>query len=1362
MKKRFTLGFLSFLMLLFSFVALVSCDEDSTDNNNPSTQECVHDWGAWEVTKSATCTDAGEEKRICSKCEEFELRGIEKLAHDYNPATCTEAKKCKECGATDGKALGHTWVAADCDSAKTCSVCNVTEGEALGHTWVDADCDTAKTCSVCNVTEGEALGHTWVAADCDTAKTCSVCGTTEGEALGHTWVDADCDTAKTCSVCNATEGEALGHKWDTLDCESVKQCTVCGEIDDTITEHDLEKKIIILDNIVSCGASAEVMQCKKCEAIVEVLDFDNDCENGDYDEIDIDQDGYSGYSQIMICDDCGCTLKYTYLEKLLDLCHFEAIEEYSVYLNEEKNRTISYSYTDTCHDTVEEYELNGTACEDGYIIHYNCENCEYTEQSDVFYDHIFDDNVPPQNIDLSTLGACGGHVEYLECVVCDADVLYDIHPDCHEFSSHNSTENVDADGITHYINEVTCNACNITYIQEQYSIPYASECYEIEYTIYTIKSGQEVLLTLGNNSYYTYHDLEITSELLGDSCIDGYYIYGKCKYCDYEEEETIYEHTYESESLYAEYGCGSGVEYGECEVCGLTIIDYIDDNCGLYECTPSKETIDGVEYTTTSYSCPSCEFSYTKKSWTQIDGCIHKNISELVFYYADDKLLEGVKVEQNTIHTLNVTKEFTTAVEDCNSGVHALLECENCDYSVTYDDSHYFIDYHETLDITGFCGASVDYSQCIICQKIDNQSFYEECCDTHECEAPAGYEGYEGYQCNDCNAMFLQKTEKSEPLNCEQIITITKIVLFNDEKIYESVDQYTESAHDMEYEYTMLGDDCDDGYIEKGNCKNCDYQYENECYGHNTEDISITHPDACEEFIFSYTHCKVCDKTFGYNLYCINCEISNEGGITECSACQMRYEDVVVDIRKEGCQKITTYSVKLSIGENELFADEFVSQEIEHTIEYTGNRLEATCESGLHVVASCSVCGHIDFEETYYDHYKVDTRDDLSHLGLCGEISYFESKCVGCNKVFAADLNHSCSLIDSKCENCEFTIEYSDNPGLVNGDCERFVGRTITILNPEGEEVYSKETGFYETDLHDYQYDAELLPGSVSCDDGVLVTMTCSRCDWTNEYETVGHTSNKVKVDLTQYGVCEQVELYEWICCSCDMVTDVQIYNNCWSQYVDDGDDTTEVYSCDACSTKYKFYYTDADDKDSECYLTRTYHYEIYSNADELLFSTEFSQREQMHYFELTRTLLGESCTDGVYEESKCKDCGCVDHVNTYYAHILIPEYIYPENACEDSYYVLQQCVCKHESEFVTSGCFYMSDSGTDESGEYEVDYYIYTCYYEQCKISIRDENYLIDENIGHRKSTVYDDGVLIDTIEYDIYYSDMGGLGGQ
>ncbi len=79
--------------------------------------------------------------------------------HEWQEATCTVAKTCSICGATDGDPLGHQWVNATCTAPKTCSVCGETKGDLSSHKWVKATCTEAKTCSVCGVTDGEPLGH---------------------------------------------------------------------------------------------------------------------------------------------------------------------------------------------------------------------------------------------------------------------------------------------------------------------------------------------------------------------------------------------------------------------------------------------------------------------------------------------------------------------------------------------------------------------------------------------------------------------------------------------------------------------------------------------------------------------------------------------------------------------------------------------------------------------------------------------------------------------------------------------------------------------------------------------------------------------------------------------------------------------------------------------------------------------------------------------------------------------------------------------------------------------------------------------------------------------------------------------------
>lgn len=68
---------------------------------------CEHVWGAWTVTKNATCTEPGAEARICTKCGKIEIKVILPKGHDYETvgkkdATCEEEgytgdTVCKNC-----------------------------------------------------------------------------------------------------------------------------------------------------------------------------------------------------------------------------------------------------------------------------------------------------------------------------------------------------------------------------------------------------------------------------------------------------------------------------------------------------------------------------------------------------------------------------------------------------------------------------------------------------------------------------------------------------------------------------------------------------------------------------------------------------------------------------------------------------------------------------------------------------------------------------------------------------------------------------------------------------------------------------------------------------------------------------------------------------------------------------------------------------------------------------------------------------------------------------------------------------------------------------------------------------------------
>ena len=87
-----------------------------TVTQDPET--CEHTWGEWEVTTKATCTEEGEETRVCSRCQTEETRKTEALGHQFG-----EWKVVKEPTATE-----------DGYEERVCERCDVKETKVLSAT----------------------------------------------------------------------------------------------------------------------------------------------------------------------------------------------------------------------------------------------------------------------------------------------------------------------------------------------------------------------------------------------------------------------------------------------------------------------------------------------------------------------------------------------------------------------------------------------------------------------------------------------------------------------------------------------------------------------------------------------------------------------------------------------------------------------------------------------------------------------------------------------------------------------------------------------------------------------------------------------------------------------------------------------------------------------------------------------------------------------------------------------------------------------------------------------------------------------------------------------------------------------------
>jgi hypothetical protein len=109
-----------------------------------------HQFGDWQITAAATCTEDGQQERTC-ECGEVDTEVIPATGHNFGDAqvitaaSCTEdgeqTRTCIECGYTETEviqATGHKFKAATYFSPKKCSLCGYTEGEALA-TLLESD-----------------------------------------------------------------------------------------------------------------------------------------------------------------------------------------------------------------------------------------------------------------------------------------------------------------------------------------------------------------------------------------------------------------------------------------------------------------------------------------------------------------------------------------------------------------------------------------------------------------------------------------------------------------------------------------------------------------------------------------------------------------------------------------------------------------------------------------------------------------------------------------------------------------------------------------------------------------------------------------------------------------------------------------------------------------------------------------------------------------------------------------------------------------------------------------------------------------------------------------------------------------------
>ena len=381
-----------------------------------------HDFGDWQTTTAPTCTEPGEARRDCSRCDAFETKEVSALGHDEKiyaqDATCAEGGYvitiCTRCGETLSSEIlpptEHSWNAgqvtkdATCTEngmvTYTCTVCGATKTEPtdmLAHNWSNGEltkepsCTEAGvmtyTCSVGGETRTEPidkLDHVLVLVP-GTPATCTKEGLTDGwkcETCGKVFAEQ-----KTIAATGHTPGNAVRENEAAATCKAegsydeVIYCTVCK------AELSRETKTIdklahtpgeaVRENEVAAtckaeGSYDEVIRCSECDeelsretkTIDKLAHTPGEAVRENIVEASYDVGG--SYDEVVYCS----------------VCH----EELS-------RKTVATDPLTHTHNYVAETTKEPTCSEDGEAV-YTCSVCgdTYTEPIPATGEHVDADN----------------------------------------------------------------------------------------------------------------------------------------------------------------------------------------------------------------------------------------------------------------------------------------------------------------------------------------------------------------------------------------------------------------------------------------------------------------------------------------------------------------------------------------------------------------------------------------------------------------------------------------------------------------------------------------------------------------------------------------------------------------------------------------------------------------------------------------------------------------------------------------------------------------------------------------------------------------------------------------------------------
>ncbi len=241
-----------------------------------------------------------------------------------------------------------------------------------------------------------------------------------------------------------------------------------------------------------------------------------------------------------------------------------------------------------------------------------------------------------------------------------------------------------------------------------------------------------------------------------------------------------------------------------------------------------------------------------------------------------------------------------------------------------------------------------------------------------------------------------------------------------------------------------------------------------------------------------------------------------------------------------------------------------------------------------------------------------------------------------------------------------------------------------------GEKVYTV-AGFYHNSVSNeyagnsqHEYETTLELEGTDCTEGCIRTTTCKKCGDFDSYIYNSHASKdgpSNSIYLDSFGICSgEISYKECIACDAYSYVNADFYACNFSRSIQ-GDWT--VYTCRDCGVIYSRKVVNGA-KDEDCYRTIYVYYSIVKDGV-TVFEGYTSEYREMHDYDYSYELLGESCYDGVIETTVCRDCGYTREDHYEYHRTIYTDPLEGVSCCIDHYADIGKCACGKEHRYVFS-----------------------------------------------------------------------------